>query len=171
MTIFVKAFADKLGLTHFAIGGNSMGGGVAARFAEEYPDRVTHLILVDAHAEGMASIGDRIPLPLGWRGCQWQIDCFCSHAAFAGGGRSGRCHRPQIGADGRDDRPILGLCAHGGNAPGNAYSLSIGARYLCARPCRRHQGADADPLGKRRSSRSRWQPHTIGRGRSKARNW
>lgn len=61
MTIFVKAFADKLGLTHFAIGGNSMGGGVAARFAEEYPDRVTHLILVDAHAEGMVPTGDRIP--------------------------------------------------------------------------------------------------------------
>ncbi len=61
MTIFVKAFADKLGLTHFAIGGNSMGGGVAARFAEEYPDRTTHLILVDAG--GMqTSFGDHLPL-------------------------------------------------------------------------------------------------------------
>ena len=34
MTVFVEAFADKLGLGRFAIGGNSMGGGVAARFAE-----------------------------------------------------------------------------------------------------------------------------------------
>lgn len=61
MTEFVKAFADKLGLTQFAIAGNSMGGGVAARFAELYPDRVTHLILIDAHAWGMSATGDRIP--------------------------------------------------------------------------------------------------------------
>ena len=61
MTVFVEAFADKLGLGRFAIGGNSMGGGVAARFAELYPSRVSHLILVDAH--GMESqLGDRIPL-------------------------------------------------------------------------------------------------------------
>ena len=61
MAIFVKAFADKLGLGRFAIGGNSMGGGVAARFAELYPSCVTHLILVDAL--GMENeFGDRIPL-------------------------------------------------------------------------------------------------------------
>jgi pimeloyl-ACP methyl ester carboxylesterase len=61
MTVFVKAFADKLGLGRFAIGGNSMGGGVAARFTELYPNRVTHLILVDAI--GLQSrFGDRIPL-------------------------------------------------------------------------------------------------------------
>src|ERR1700679_4398911 len=39
--------ADKLGLKKFAIAGNSMGGGVVARFAEEHPDRVSALILVD----------------------------------------------------------------------------------------------------------------------------
>ncbi len=48
MVEFVKAVADQLGLGHFAIGGHSMGGGIAVRFAETYPDRVTHLILVDA---------------------------------------------------------------------------------------------------------------------------
>jgi pimeloyl-ACP methyl ester carboxylesterase len=48
MAIFVAEFADKLGLSNFALAGNSMGGGVAARFAEEYPARVNHLILVDA---------------------------------------------------------------------------------------------------------------------------
>jgi len=48
MADFVKAFADKLGLKQFALAGNSMGGGVAARFAELYPDRVSRLILVDA---------------------------------------------------------------------------------------------------------------------------
>ncbi|HWA91614.1 MAG TPA: alpha/beta hydrolase [Rhizomicrobium sp.] len=48
MSRFVGAFADKLGLKQFALAGNSMGGAVAARFAEEHPDRVTRLILVDA---------------------------------------------------------------------------------------------------------------------------
>jgi pimeloyl-ACP methyl ester carboxylesterase len=48
MAKFVGEFADKIGLKTFALAGNSMGGGVAARFAEENPQRVTKLILVDA---------------------------------------------------------------------------------------------------------------------------
>jgi pimeloyl-ACP methyl ester carboxylesterase len=61
MVAFTREVADKLGLKTFAIAGNSMGGGIAARFAEEYPHRVTHLILVDA--AGMpAKQGDKIPL-------------------------------------------------------------------------------------------------------------
>jgi pimeloyl-ACP methyl ester carboxylesterase len=57
----VAEITRKLGLARFAIGGNSMGGAVAARFAEEYPQRITQLILVDA--AGMPSKqGDRIPL-------------------------------------------------------------------------------------------------------------
>ena len=48
MAAFVLAFADKLGLKTFALAGNSMGGGVAARFAELHPDRVSALILLDA---------------------------------------------------------------------------------------------------------------------------
>jgi len=48
MAKFVGEFADKIGLKSFALAGNSMGGGVAARFAEENPARVTKLILVDA---------------------------------------------------------------------------------------------------------------------------
>jgi pimeloyl-ACP methyl ester carboxylesterase len=61
MAEFVNAVADKIGLKKFAIGGNSMGGGVAARFAEDYPDRVTALILVDAG--GMpAKAGDNVPI-------------------------------------------------------------------------------------------------------------
>jgi pimeloyl-ACP methyl ester carboxylesterase len=48
MTDCVKAVADKLGLAKFAVAGNSMGGAVAARFAERYPERVSHLILIDA---------------------------------------------------------------------------------------------------------------------------
>ena len=62
MAEFVKAFADKLGLKQFALAGNSMGGGVAAHFAETYPKCVTHLILVDAHAWGISPLGDRVPV-------------------------------------------------------------------------------------------------------------
>ena len=61
MVKVVLEFADKLGLGAFAIAGNSMGGGVAARFAEEHPDRVTKLILVDAAGMPVKQ-GDRIPL-------------------------------------------------------------------------------------------------------------
>jgi pimeloyl-ACP methyl ester carboxylesterase len=61
MTKFVAEFADKLGLKQFAIGGNSMGGGIVARYAEEYPDRVTKLILVDAAGMPVQQ-GDRTPL-------------------------------------------------------------------------------------------------------------
>lgn len=61
MVRFTKEFADKIGLTKFAIGGNSMGGAVAAQFAEQYPAQVTNLILVDAG--GMQTQqGDRVPL-------------------------------------------------------------------------------------------------------------
>jgi pimeloyl-ACP methyl ester carboxylesterase len=61
MVEFTKEAADKLGLRKFAIAGNSMGGGVAAHFAEEYPDRVTALILVDAG--GMpGKQGDHVPI-------------------------------------------------------------------------------------------------------------
>jgi len=61
MVKFTLEVADKLHLAKFAIGGNSMGGGVAARFAEEHPDRVTKLIIVDAAGMPVAS-GDKVPL-------------------------------------------------------------------------------------------------------------
>ncbi len=61
MTVFVNELADKLGLKSFALGGNSMGGGVAARYAETYPDRVTKLILVDAGGMPVGP-GDHIPI-------------------------------------------------------------------------------------------------------------
>lgn len=61
MVKFTLEVADKLHLAKFAIGGNSMGGGVVARFAEEHPDRVTHLILVDA-AGMQTKFGDKVPL-------------------------------------------------------------------------------------------------------------
>jgi pimeloyl-ACP methyl ester carboxylesterase len=61
MVKFVNEVADKLALRKFALGGNSMGGGVAARYAEEHADRVSALILVDAAGEPTPG-GDRVPL-------------------------------------------------------------------------------------------------------------
>jgi pimeloyl-ACP methyl ester carboxylesterase len=61
MEKFVEEFTDKIGLKSFALAGNSMGGGIAARFAEDHPDRVNALILVDAG--GMPSKqGDHTPI-------------------------------------------------------------------------------------------------------------
>lgn len=48
MVNFVHEVTRKLGLKRYAIGGNSMGGGVAAQYAESFPDEVSALILVDA---------------------------------------------------------------------------------------------------------------------------
>jgi pimeloyl-ACP methyl ester carboxylesterase len=48
MVKFVKEFTAALKLERFALAGNSMGGGVAARLAIDYPGLLTHLILVDA---------------------------------------------------------------------------------------------------------------------------
>ena len=48
MAKFVDEFTTALGVGRFALAGNSMGGGVSARFALMHPERLTHLILVDA---------------------------------------------------------------------------------------------------------------------------
>lgn len=44
----VEAFAARADLPRFALAGNSMGGGVAWRYAVRHPDRLQALILVDA---------------------------------------------------------------------------------------------------------------------------
>jgi pimeloyl-ACP methyl ester carboxylesterase len=64
MTNVIARVADRLGLGRFAIAGNSMGGAIAARFAEEYPKRVTQLILLDA---GGMAVKDGEHLPLAFR--------------------------------------------------------------------------------------------------------
>jgi pimeloyl-ACP methyl ester carboxylesterase len=48
MAQFVNEFTTVMHIERFALAGNSMGGGIAARFAIHYPERLTHLILVDA---------------------------------------------------------------------------------------------------------------------------
>jgi pimeloyl-ACP methyl ester carboxylesterase len=64
MTKFVYDFTAALKLAPFALAGNSMGGGVAARFAIKHPERLTNLILVDAG--GMPTAVERDP-GLGFR--------------------------------------------------------------------------------------------------------
>ena len=44
---FVEHFAKKIGLQRFALAGNSLGGGIAWRYAVAHPERTTALVLVD----------------------------------------------------------------------------------------------------------------------------
>lgn len=46
----VDHFAAALGLEHFSVAGNSMGGDVALHLALAHPARIDKLVLVDAHA-------------------------------------------------------------------------------------------------------------------------
>ncbi len=60
----VEQLVDRLGLQRFALGGNSMGGGVAWRYAVAHPERLSALILVDAAGKPMAKGSSP---PLGFR--------------------------------------------------------------------------------------------------------
>lgn len=63
MVAFTHEVLQKLEITHYAIGGNSMGGGVAAQYAEDHPDEVTAVILVDAAGlPRKKQPGEKIPL-------------------------------------------------------------------------------------------------------------
>lgn len=53
---------DHLGLTRFALGGNSMGGGVAWRYTLANPEKVAALILVDAAGKPPSGTGKSTPL-------------------------------------------------------------------------------------------------------------
>ncbi len=44
----VKSVTESLGIDQFVLAGNSMGGGVAWRYALEYPDQLTGLVLIDS---------------------------------------------------------------------------------------------------------------------------
>jgi pimeloyl-ACP methyl ester carboxylesterase len=48
MVEFVHAVVQSRGLTKFALAGNSMGGGIAAAYAEKYGDELTALVLLNA---------------------------------------------------------------------------------------------------------------------------
>jgi pimeloyl-ACP methyl ester carboxylesterase len=44
----IDQVADRLGIKKFTLGGNSMGGAIAASYAMSHPERLTSLVLVDA---------------------------------------------------------------------------------------------------------------------------
>ncbi|MCL4714684.1 MAG: alpha/beta hydrolase [Hyphomonadaceae bacterium] len=60
----VHAFTQAIGLEHFALAGNSMGGNVAWEYALAYPEQVGALILVDASGweETRASLAQDPPI-------------------------------------------------------------------------------------------------------------
>ncbi|MGL6043813.1 MAG: alpha/beta fold hydrolase [Sandaracinobacteroides sp.] len=60
----VEAVRAKLGIDRLAIGGNSMGGGVALTYALAHPDRIAALILVDSAGAPLKREG---PPPIGFR--------------------------------------------------------------------------------------------------------
>jgi pimeloyl-ACP methyl ester carboxylesterase len=64
--LFVRAVMDKLGVDHFVLAGNSLGGQIAWVTAATLPDRVERLILVDASGYPPASFqaGQQVPLGL-----------------------------------------------------------------------------------------------------------
>jgi pimeloyl-ACP methyl ester carboxylesterase len=78
----IDALITALGITRFALAGNSLGGGVALRYALAHPDKLDALILVDAvggpatspgplafRLEGAAIIGELMQ----WFTPQWSV--------------------------------------------------------------------------------------------------
>lgn len=63
----LNAVADDAGLDHFYLGGNSMGGWVAWRYALAHPERVDGLILIDAAGAPLRAGEKPPPLNLGFR--------------------------------------------------------------------------------------------------------
>lgn len=58
---------DKLGLEHFVLGGNSMGGWISWRFALENPDKIDALVLLDASGMPLREGEEEPPANLGFR--------------------------------------------------------------------------------------------------------
>lgn len=68
MVTFLDEFRKKLGLTRFALGGNSMGGNVSWRFTLAHPDAVSALVLLDSGGvDHLLSPQDQPKLPIGFR--------------------------------------------------------------------------------------------------------
>lgn len=58
---------NELGLDHFVLGGNSMGGWIAWRYALAHPEKVDALILIDAAGAPLREGEEAPPLNLGFR--------------------------------------------------------------------------------------------------------
>ncbi|HYO39210.1 MAG TPA: alpha/beta hydrolase [Nocardioidaceae bacterium] len=65
---FVAAFTRKLGIRHFNVAGNSMGGSVAWHLALLHPQRVDRLILLDS-----IGLPREEPRPLMFRAFEWPV--------------------------------------------------------------------------------------------------
>jgi pimeloyl-ACP methyl ester carboxylesterase len=63
-TRFVDSVLIRLGVDHCVIGGNSLGGAIAWRYAVQHPAKVNKLVLVDA---GGYVPKEKMDLPLGFR--------------------------------------------------------------------------------------------------------
>lgn len=63
----LDAVASAAGLEHFILGGNSMGGWVAWRYALARPERVDALLLIDAAGAPLAQGQTPTKLPIGFR--------------------------------------------------------------------------------------------------------
>ncbi|MEZ5920668.1 MAG: alpha/beta hydrolase [Parvularculaceae bacterium] len=63
----LSAVAGAAGVNHFYLGGNSMGGWVAWRYALAHPDRVDGLILIDAAGAPLRAGQTPPDLPLGFK--------------------------------------------------------------------------------------------------------
>ena len=50
---FINGLTDHLGMTHFHLGGNSLGGYISWNYALDYPQKVDRLILVSGFAYGV----------------------------------------------------------------------------------------------------------------------
>lgn len=59
MVTVLERLRAKLGVDRFALAGNSMGGGIAARYASTYPQHVAALILVDSAGAPRAAGGGK----------------------------------------------------------------------------------------------------------------
>lgn len=67
MIAAVDVVAAKLGIDHFVLGGNSMGGWVAWRYALAQPDRVDALLLLDASGMPLRKSEKAPPSNIGFR--------------------------------------------------------------------------------------------------------
>lgn len=68
MAAFVEAFRKKLGLDHFFLAGNSMGGNVSFRYTLAHPSVVDKLVLIDSSGVNHLLPPGRQPeVPLGMR--------------------------------------------------------------------------------------------------------
>lgn len=71
MMAAVDVVAARLGLDHFILGGNSMGGWVAWRYAVDHPERVDALLLLDAAGMPLRRGDKAAPSNIGFRILQY----------------------------------------------------------------------------------------------------